>query len=633
MKEQHRLWYFTLKPSVSISPHPLTMTENKGRVIERLSLYTAECRVLLKQALELTPEEEAPKFAAAMPYNATFAGGRFADSSSEDDESDRHQEDQDTSPENSDQEDSDSELNRSAGISDKSQSTTTEKRAKTPKQLAAKKIDPKQHEAAIRKHIETLSCHSLTVKEPERAQLHISSSLLSKQERFATSDRVIAQSFINLAHKLGHEEKKVIVLFLRSGRFAGAVFQSGKCIRHRTAQRYTVRKGQGKAQSVQDGQRRPKSMGSQLRRAGEESLKEDVRQALERWKADVENAALILVSCPKTMKKSLYDSMEPLILRDDPRIRRVPLDLGRPTYENAVLIHDVLIQPTLRDSPTSSKAEPSASTEGLEPIQEAPSSIEAASDTQGTEPQVKKVERVVTPLTALHVAAKNGDINVVRDILAGEEAESMLGLMAGEDFMTPLHYAAQSTSNGVSSIMAADVVLELLEQGKADPVIADARNRPPYFLASHDKVRDAFRIARARLGEDCFDWEKAKVGPALTEDMIQQRKDKEAEKKRRKKARNKEKKAKERAQQQEMEEKQRSQEEEAARAQEAKRVRDGLQPKKTGSNVCDFCQKVCKGRQRSQMFKRLEYAYCSSECVQKHKRELMAQAALARFGN
>ena len=55
------------------------MTENKGRVIERLSLYTAECRVLLKQALELTPEEEAPKLAAAMPYNATFAGGRFAD--------------------------------------------------------------------------------------------------------------------------------------------------------------------------------------------------------------------------------------------------------------------------------------------------------------------------------------------------------------------------------------------------------------------------------------------------------------------------------------------------------------------------------------------------------------------------
>jgi hypothetical protein len=34
-----------------------------------------------------------------------------------------------------------------------------------------------------------------------------------------------------------------------------------------------------------------------------------------------------------------------------------------------------------------------------------------------------------------------------------------------------------------------------------------------------------------------------------------------------------------------------------------------------------------------QMFQRLEYVYCGSECVQKHKRELMAAAAMARFGN
>jgi Vms1-associating treble clef domain len=33
------------------------------------------------------------------------------------------------------------------------------------------------------------------------------------------------------------------------------------------------------------------------------------------------------------------------------------------------------------------------------------------------------------------------------------------------------------------------------------------------------------------------------------------------------------------------------------------------------------------------MFSRLEYVYCTAECVQKHKRELMAAAALARFGN
>ena len=83
---------------------------------------------------------------------------------------------------------------------------------------------------------------------------------------------------------------------------------------------------------------------------------------------------------------------------------------------------------------------------------------------------------------------------------------------------------------------------------------------------------------------------------------------------------------------------QKKQEEEAKKVAEetAKRIRDGLQPKYvvTGSdNVCDYCQKIVKGRKRKDMFTRLDYKYCSSDCVQKHKRELMASAALARFGN
>merc|ERR1712137_401660 len=104
-------------------------------------------------------------------------------------------------------------------------------------------------------------------------------------------------------------------------------------------------------------------------------------------------------------------------------------------------------------------------------------------------------------------------------------------------------------------------------------------------------------------------------------------------KKRRKKARQKEKKAKARAAAEEAE-KLRAAEEEAKQAKaEAKRVRDGLSAKPTGANVCDFCNKVCKGRNGSKnMFQRLEYKYCSVDCVNKHKRELMAAAAMARFG-
>mmetsp|Transcript_20782 Transcript_20782/g.45006 ORF Transcript_20782/g.45006 Transcript_20782/m.45006 type:complete len:626 (-) Transcript_20782:110-1987(-) len=613
----------------------LMSESKKTRVIQRLSLYSDDCRQLLNQSLDLQPEEPSLAFAAAMPYHKAFAGGRFADSSSDEDE--ERPGTGNSSPATSDSEEESNDIERQ---NKPSQPPPTERSAIhqtgtiTAKTQATKqklKIDPKQHEANTRKHIETLTCHALPLKEPEKSELHVASSLLSKEERYANGGRTLAIAFLNISNRLGKERKPVLVLFLRSGRFAGAVFRQGKCTHHRTAQRYTVRKGQGKAQSVQDSQRRPKSMGSQLRRAGEEQLKEDIRDTLRSWKDEVEAAALVFISCPKTMKKSLYDSMEPIIGRDDNRIRRVPLDLGRPTFENVVLIHDVLLSPTVREAPLEKPSESEEQKKG-----ELASIRERISDEENVTTKAGETKQPIIPLSAMHIACKNGDLYVLREILSSKEDDQDVNLLAGEDFMTPLHYAAQSVAGGghgdVDPTVAAAMVLELLENGKADPTRVDGRNRPGYFLASNEKVRDAFRIARARLGEESCDWEKARVGPALTPEDVEKRQVKEAEKKRNKKKRQKEKKAKEKAQQQEMEQRRRDEEEKETKAQEAKRIRDGLLPKtNTAPNVCDFCQKVCKGRQRSQMYNRLEYAYCSSECVQKHKRELVAAAAMSRF--
>jgi Vms1-associating treble clef domain len=148
-----------------------------------------------------------------------------------------------------------------------------------------------------------------------------------------------------------------------------------------------------------------------------------------------------------------------------------------------------------------------------------------------------------------------------------------------------------------------------------------------------DKVRDSFRFARSVLGEDYCAWDDdAKVGPALTVGDIEAKKEREAEKRRRKRAKQKEKKAKEKAEIDEAEARKKEAEEQQQRDMEAKRIRDGLQPKKTGGGVCDYCQIVCKGQKRADMLHRLNYSYCSTACVQKHKRELMAAAATARFG-
>jgi hypothetical protein len=124
----------------------------------------------------------------------------------------------------------------------------------------------------------------------------------------------------------------------------------------------------------------------------------------------------------------------------------------------------------------------------------------------------------------------------------------------------------------------------------------------------------------------------AKVGPALTIADARARKAKAAEKKRRQRARQKEVKAEERSEAEEAAAKERAEVEARRMEEEARRVRDGLRPKASSaaSNACDFCQKVVRGKKRSQMFQRLEYAYCTTECVKGHQRELMAAAATRR---
>lgn len=173
--------------------------------------------------------------------------------------------------------------------------------------------------------------------------------------------------------------------------------------------------------------------------------------------------------------------------------------------------------------------------------------------------------------------------------------------------------------------MAAACVSALLIKGRADPAKVDSRNRVPYFLAKDEKTREAFRKARAVLGEHLFDWASAKVGPPLSESEITLKKEKEAEKRRQKRIRQKQKK----------------------RISETRsnvdiNTRDTGETDQTHQDavttklldpkaICDFCKKECKGRKRKMMLKRLEYSYCSTECVQKHKRDLMAKAAMDRF--
>lgn len=480
----------------------------------------------------------------------------------------------------------------------------------------------------------------------------------------------------------------IIVILLRSGRFVAAVYSLATTnaaattmtmLTHTTSTRYTVRKGQGGSQSSHDmSKSKAKSVGAQLRREGERKLREDVHAAWVKFHncGYVKRCIYVYVSCPKGMKRDyLYSTDDSgglvgLLVKGDCRWRDIPLDVGRPTLEAASLVLDCVLgcsvrqlsneeYTTLISSSTSGgggRDGETVTTNNEERVVSDTTKVKSLVDNTTTTRELEiPAPPPPPPYTPLHDAVMDGDLARLIELLdfLNTKVESAalpdtdtvdkttssffnyaydVNTVAGPDLRTPLHMASMLSTNADA---APGLVTTLLINGHADPTIVDKHGLPPYRTALTDGTREAYRLARGVLGEDSWAWDDdAKVPSALTSDDIKAKKDKAAEKKRRQRTRQKEVKAEEKAKLEAAAEKERQEAMERKQQEDAKRIRDGLRPKlssTTATNVCDFCQQVVKGKRRSQMFQRLEYAYCSTECVKRHQRELVAAAATARI--
>lgn len=563
-------------------------TEKRGQVVAKSFLFSDQCFEWLDQAVRVAPSSPDQ----ADDYRRFYEAAPLSE-----DESDSAGESEDS-------------------LSDREEGKVAEMPLQPP---AAKKppkqTKPQQSEAQIQKYFDetpTIKFQVPTVQETVDSTgseqgthrfVEFPSCICSRAKSHEVSVHNV-QGLLKERTPRSNIAPAVIVLFVRSGRFAGAVFATnGTCLGHTTSSRYTVRKGQGKSQSAQDGNRKALSMGAQLRRHGEVQLKNDIAAALEEWKASFESASFILVSVPKTMRNVLFENTS--LRRDDPRLCRVPLDLGRPTFDAVCMIHTVLTRVVVRQY--------TMIVEDNEPTPEA-TSDKAIKTSVAQEQEARRLhpEIEVLPLSPLHIAAQVGDVEALAVALKQQPGEQ--DHVGGEFFMTPLHFASEAGHS--------DAVKLLLETGHADPTKVDSRGRVPYFLAENETVRDTFRAIRAILGEEYCDWNAgAKVDAPLTEEDVERKREKLAEKRRKKKAKQKERK--------QMEEKKRKEAEEQLKQQKAKEAEE---PKARIGAECDFCKKVCMGQKRASMFKRLGYSYCSTDCVQKHKRKLAADAAMARLG-
>lgn len=372
-----------------------------------------------------------------------------------------------------------------------------------------------------------------------------------------------------LAEILRTRSPRWAVCALRSGHFAGAVFNGQEAVIHKAIHRYTVRAKAGGSQSACDGSKKVKSVGSSLRRYGEQRLAEEIKELMtDKWAQHLAECELVLVSVSKRMRPTLVGTEKEPFLPDPRKVRKLPFMIGKPIFEAVQAAYlraasVVFCDEGVADAVTARFRPAPARTE--EPKQAAPPSEEIAEAEPVQAPAVKYSEEDDPLFSSLHVAAQANDVMAIT---------------------------------------------EELEQG-ADPTSRDSKGRVPYYLCATPQAREAFRKWRGS-NEDAWDWASAQVPEGITDETEQRKKDKEKEKKKRQKEKQKANKLKEK---EEEEERQRKEEEE-------RKMLEAAQTK------CDMCQTPVL----SKPFTRLDYVYCSSECVNSHRRQLQAEAALKRFG-
>ena len=401
---------------------------------------------------------------------------------------------------------------------------------------------------------------------------------------------------------------KWAVFLLRSGRFAGAIFDKEKAICHKTFQRYTVRRKQGGSQSANDASGgKAKSAGATLRRYNEAALKQDIAELLTQWKTDLQDVEMIFLSSGKTDRSTFFDGKDPVLQPSDKRLKRIPFAVARPTFEEVCRVRSELssakfspLADEKAKTPPPSSPVKSKKTSNS-PIKSKSSNKEDAAieqtDIKGGGAGVAAAAPKAPEMPALSLAVKEGDL-VRAKALIDEGADVNV---ADFDCMTPLHHAASQDSVPL---------INLLLASGADPCRLDVHMRPPYFVCSTKETRNAFRRFRGDH-EDRWDYALAQIPSALTDEMDQKRKDKEAEKRKR---------ARERKKQQKKEAAQAKAQQDQVREEQERKIAAGL--------ACDFCGKYAG----KAPFTRLDFKYCSTDCVNGHRRQLMSEAALKRLG-
>ena len=137
--------------------------------------------------------------------------------------------------------------------------------------------------------------------------------------------------------------RKVAIILVHGGYFAGAVFDSpNRCLKHKTFQKYIVRKGQGRRQSAHDKESRGQSIGAHIRRENEKKFSLQLRSTLMEWHSQgFFSDRLVFIGAPGPLNRA------DLLFPDSPLshipLFSVPFTTSRPTYAECTWTYEQLL--------------------------------------------------------------------------------------------------------------------------------------------------------------------------------------------------------------------------------------------------------------------------------------------------
>jgi len=288
-------------------------------------------------------------------------------------------------------------------------------------------------------------------------------------------------------------------------------------LEHKTFHRYTTRRKQGGSQSANDSAKgNAHSAGSSLRRYNEAALTKDVRELLASWKSLLDTADLLFVRATGTSNRRTLFGYEGAVLKNnDPRIRGFPFSTRRATQSELMRCFVELTRVKVSRIDESALATLSAETPATTPSKPKPS-VPAA-------PRLsKEEEEALLHTSQLTALIRRSKAPAVLSYLATNNLPATFRFYPEAQHHhapTPLHLAAASNSNAV--------VTALLVKANADPTISNQDGRLPFELAGDRVTRDWFRVARAELGEQRWDWEAARVPAPLKRADLDEREKRE----------------------------------------------------------------------------------------------------------